>query len=290
MFAGVASAAPPNWRMTVTTLPPTVSPGAPAGYQVTITNLGSGNIAALYLVAEVNGSVDVPTVYLTTTQGTCDPVGQPLDCSFGALNAGDSVTVVVAYTTPTSGSSFSVEFQGNTTGNTFADGIKGRSHGDTLLPDPVVTTTALNNGKNFAGFFSTDGVDGIGNSDSFIGNNKQSTRISGLPPGLAGTVQDGSITPDACIPSADVDCSLLDGETSVVTVGTGENITGGFFVIIHYKNESTPTAFIHTYGIGGQETIYACADPVVAPCFTWDDLTDTATIYTLHNGNYTKYG
>ena len=56
MFAGVASAAPPNWTMTVTKLPDTVSPGAPAGYQVVITNNGPSNISQLYLVSKVGDS------------------------------------------------------------------------------------------------------------------------------------------------------------------------------------------------------------------------------------------
>jgi hypothetical protein len=281
MFAGVATASPPNWVMTVDKLPATVSPGAPAGYQVTITNNGPSNISALFLVDNIGGT----PVYLTTTQGACNSSG-PLFCSFGALNDGQSVTVIVAFDTPTSGSSFAVTFQANTNGSTFSD-VKGRSHGD-LLTQAV--STALNNGKNFAGFFSTLTTNGIGNSDQLSGNNKQSTRLAGLPPGLAGTVQDGSVTSDACTTDlgAGIDCSLLDGETSVVTVGSGGDVPGGFFVIIHNKNGSTPTAFVHTYGAGLQEKINACGPTPVAPCFTWDASTTTATIYTLHNGSYTK--
>jgi len=73
MFAGVASAAPPNWTMTVTKLPDTASPGATAGYQVVITNNGPSNISQLYLVDKVGDSITVPTSYVTTTQGTCTP-------------------------------------------------------------------------------------------------------------------------------------------------------------------------------------------------------------------------
>jgi len=288
MFAGVASAAPPNWTMTVTKLPDTVSPGAAAGYQVVITNNGPSNISQLYLVSKVGDSITVPTSYVTTTQGTC-PAG-PLSCSFGALNAGSSVTVVVGYTTPGSGSSFNVTFEGNTTGSTFTD-VKGRSHGDLLLSDPVITTTALNSNKNFGGFFSTDATHGGGNSDQLNGNNKQSTRLEGLAAGFGGTVSDGSITPDACIPNyvpAPVDCTTLDGETSVVNVNHGADVPGGFFVIIHNKNGATPTAFVHTFGTGQQEKINACGTTPTAPCFTWDAATTTATIYTIHNGSYTK--
>jgi hypothetical protein len=290
MFAGVATASPPNWVMTVTKLPGTGSPGAPVGYQVVITNNGPSNISQLFLVDKVGDSLDVPTAYVNPTQGSCNPTG-PLFCAFGALNAGASVTTLVGYNTAGSASSFSVTFEGNTSGATFTD-VKGRSHGDLLLSDPVVTTTALSNNKNFGGFFSTNTTHGVGNSDVLNGNNRQSTRLGGVAPGLAGTVEDGSLLPDACTTDLanGIDCSLVDGETSVITVGSGGVIPGGFFVVIHYKNGSTPTAFVHTYGSGQQEKINACADPnnPVPQCFTWDPATTTATLYLTHNGTVTK--
>ena len=292
MFAGVASAAPPNWTMTVTKLPPTVSPGAAAGYQVTITNNGPSNISALYLVDKANGSVNAPTVYVSTpTQGSCAPVGQPLNCSFGALTPVNSVTVVVAYTTPTSGSSFAVEFQGNTSGETFKD-IKGRSHGDTLQSNPVVTTTALNSGKNFAGFFSTAGVDGVANNGQLNGQNKQQTSLDGLPPGVPGSVEDGPTTTGQCFndPEEGIDCSQFSGEWAIVNVAGGNNVTGGFFVIMKYQNSSDPTAFFHSFGPADDQQILilACGATPVAPCFTWDGASDTATILTNHNGSMIK--
>jgi hypothetical protein len=293
MFAGVASAAPPNWTMNVTKLPPTVSPGSPAGYQVTITNNGPSNIAALYLVAEVNGSVNVPTVYVSTSQGTCAPVGQPLDCAFGALSPVNSVRVIVAYTTPTSGSSFPVEFQGNATGDTFKDGIKGRSHGDTLLPDPVVTSTALNNGKNFAGSFSIEDGTSIANNGSLTGNNKQSAALENIPAGVPASVEDGPGTTGECTNDAEegIDCSQFDGEWAVVNVAGGANINGGFLVIMKYRNNtSDPTAFFHSFGPGDDQQILIpeCAETQVAPCYTWDGASDTATIITNHNGSFIK--
>jgi hypothetical protein len=288
MFAGVASAAPPNWVMNVATLPPTVSPGAPAGYAVTITNNGPSNIAALYLVAEVNGSLVAPTVYVNPSQGACDPVGQPLDCALGALTAGQSATVVVAFTTPTSGSSFPVEFQGNATGETFKDGIKGRSHGDTLLPNPVVTLTALNNGKNFAGFFSTDDVDGIFNSP-VGGNNKQQAGLQNLPVGVPGSVLDGPNVVGSCVsnPLEGIDCARVDGEWVEINVAGGADTS--FILIITYpKNTTTPSAFLHSFGAGLQDKIELCGDPAVAPCFTWDAENATATILMTHNGTTIK--
>ena len=58
-----------------------------------------------------------------------------------------------------------------------------------------------------------------------------------------------------------------------------------------YKsNTTTPTAFFHSFGDGGQENILLCANPSapVAPCFTWDAATSTAAIYPLHNGSFIK--
>jgi hypothetical protein len=90
-----------------------------------------------------------------------------------------------------------------------------------------------------------------------------------------------------------IDCSLIDGETSVVNVANGAPDPNGFFIVIHYKNGSTPTAFVHTYGAGLQQRIGQCPSnvaPTLAdyPCFTWDATTTTATIYVIQNGSYTK--
>jgi hypothetical protein len=286
MFAGVASASPPNWSMTVTKLPNAVSPGAPAGYQIDITNNGPSNIPTLFLVDQLSvpNAGETPVYLESSRAGACGPTNPPigpLNCEWAPLNAGESVQVIVAYDTLTTGTSFTVSFQLNTNGFTFSDS-KNRSHGDLLT---VAATTALSNNKNFGGFFSTITDTGVGNSDQLSGNNKQSTRIDDLPAGLAGTVQDGSITSDACIPGLGIDCTKLVGETSVVTVGNGGDVN--FTITIHFKNV-TPTAFVHTFGNPlQQESVNACGATPVRPCFTWDATTSTATILAAHNGSWT---
>jgi hypothetical protein len=277
MFAGVASAAPPNWGMTVTKLPPAVSPGAPAGYQIDIVNNGPSNISALYLTADIG----LTPVYLYTSQGSCNTTGS-LFCSFGAVNDDGTVRVTVAFDTPTSGSTFPVTFQLNTTGVTFTD-VKNRSHGDLKT---VAVSTALNNSKNYAGFFSTQGDSGIGNNDVLTGNNKQSTRLEGLAPGFLGTVEDGPTTTGSCTTDLahGIDCSQIEGEWSVVNVGDGGTAQGNFFLVIHYKMPGTPSAFLHSFA-GGQERIDLCSAQPVAPCFTWDSSTSTAFILLPQNGN-----
>ena len=283
MFAGVASAAPPNWGMTVTKLPPSVSPGQPAGYAVDIVNNGPSNISQLYLTDD-NGQTPLE---VTTSLGSCNASG-PLFCSFGAVNPGVVVHVLVVYATPASGSQFAVTFQLNTTGTTFTD-VKNRSHGD-LLTVPV--STALNNNKNFAGFYNLNGNGAIHNDNNLSGNNRQSTGVKGLPAGMEATVEDGPGTTGTCTSSGPVPCTALFGEWSVVTVNGGNDVAGGFIVTIQFKN-GTPTGFLHSYGDPvQQEAIGPCPGgvaPLVTPtpgCFLWDAGTSTASIYTLYNGSF----
>jgi uncharacterized protein DUF11 len=282
--AGVAVASPPNWDMQVTLLPSSVTPGAPAGYHVTIHNGGASNISALYLVDD---NPATPVYLVSDRPGTCGETGStppsgPLFCSFGALNAFDSVSITVAYTTPTTGTSTNITFQANTTGSTFSDGLKNRSHGDQLT---LKVTTALSSNKNFAGTFSTVTGTSVGDSDTLSGNNKQSTKVNGIPAGVGATVEDGTGTTGSCTTTDTIDCSKLFGEWSVVNVGTGGPFSPAITIQITYKN-GTPTAFVHSTGTT-QELVKSCAETGGAlPCFTWDVATSTATITTLFNGSW----
>jgi hypothetical protein len=162
---------------------------------------------------------------------------------------------------------------------TFTD-QKDRSHGDLLT---TAVSTALNNGRDFAGGFNVVTGGSFGNSDSLTGNNKQATRVSGLPAGIEGTVEDGAGTSGSCGSL----CSTTFGEWSVVNVNGGKNVDGGFTIQITYKT-GTPTGFVHSYlnelGETVVEQVGPCAATPVSPCFTWTG--HTATIYTLHNGSW----
>ena len=291
MSAGMATAAPPKWVMPVVNLPAAVTPGGDAGYRITITNNGPSNISQLYLVTDSSAT----PVYLTSSRpGTCNELGAltgPLSCSFGALNDDASVVVTVAYSTVgTSGNAFAIKFQANTTGNTFSD-TKDRSHGDQLTTS---ASTSLNANKNFAGTFSPDDDGAIANDANLTGNNKQATGVSGIPAGYEATVEDGPGTTGTCTSSGPVPCNALFGEWSVVTVGEGATFGDYFIVTIKFKT-GTPTGFLHSYvdpavpSLTIQEAIGPCTGGVPAasiPCFTWNDATDTASIYTYHNGSF----
>jgi hypothetical protein len=181
------SAATPGWEFTnLKLLPDTVTPGASAGYSFTIHNGGSSNISHLYL----NDSVQAAPTYFVNSRGTVCQQSPTLFCSFGALNAGDTIDVTVAYATPTTGSAFSVIFQLNSNGASFND-KGGNSHGDTLSSEKQ--TTALNSNKNFAGRFDLDATD-VATDQDLSKKNPQASTVTPPVGNIAVTVEDGLVT------------------------------------------------------------------------------------------------
>lgn len=125
---GTAAALPPGWQfLNPVNEAPLVAPGRLAAWSFTIYNGGSSNISKLYLT----DSLDQAAVYVKDDRNACvkSPV---LYCDFGALNADASINVLVVHTAPSSPGDFPITFQLNGSGATFSDGLKGRSHGDTL--------------------------------------------------------------------------------------------------------------------------------------------------------------
>ncbi len=230
--SGSASASPPRWEMHVVDLPATAANGYGAGYQVTITNNGPSNISTLFLVTKIPDSPGL----LTTSQGTCSAPGSgPLSCSFGALRAGESVTVVAGYVTPATGSSFDPVFQANSNGVSFTD--PKRSHGDTLQ-DPNETPTVLSKSTNFAGGFAINQSD-VKTADNVGKNNPQATTVTPPTVGVITTAQDGlaanAFTCTGCT-------KTLFGDWSRVTVGHGESFGDLFPVTLLVYGKALPKA------------------------------------------------
>jgi hypothetical protein len=229
--AGTASASTPNWSMQVVDLPGTVHNGANAGYQITVSNGGPSNISQLYLVTR---TTDSPS-YVVTSQGSCSAVGAgPLKCSFGALTAGSSLSVTVAYTTPATGSSYDPGFEVNSNGLTFSD-PNHTSHGDTLV-DPNETATVLTNSGDFGGGFSI--TTGTVQDDQTLGkNNVQSTAVGAPGTGIV-TVQDGPNLTATC-----TGCTGTFGEWSKINVNNGQVLPNGglFSVTVMVYGKSVPS-------------------------------------------------
>jgi hypothetical protein len=191
MLIGPATvtAAQPGWAFTnPKLLPDAVSPGASAGYSFTIHNGGTSNISQLFLT----DSVKAPPTYFFNSRGTVCQLSPSLFCSFGALNAGADINVVIAYATPTTGSVFEVTFQLNSNGATFSD-RGNNSHGDSLNSTPGLFATALNSNKNFAGRFDLDGTD-VATDQDLSKKNPQASTVTPPASNIGVSVEDGLAT------------------------------------------------------------------------------------------------
>jgi hypothetical protein len=203
------------------------------GYQVTITNAGPSNISQLFLVTQ---ATDSPAYVSQPSQGSCAPANSgPLACTFGALNAKQSVTVTVAYGGPVHGTYDQGDpvFQGNTTGLTFSDG--GTSHGDTLVdPNEKPTIISVGNG-NFAGGFSLDG--NPINTDTTLGDaNKQATIVKPPSSDVVVTAEDG---PQVSFTCGNV-CKKAFGEWSAINVGNGQTFGTYFPITLLVRTADAP--------------------------------------------------
>jgi hypothetical protein len=194
-------------------LPATVTPGADAGYQFTIHNKSTSmNISQLYLKAASNG---VPT-FFWNSRGTVCQQSPSLSCAFGALNAGASIDVIVAYSTVGATSPFSATFKLDSTG--VAGGDAQHSHGDSVTK---ILSTALSADKDFVGAFELDPTTLTTGTD--LGKkNRQYSSVT-PPSGLAFgdyqpvTLQE-NVPPPTDDPCATANCI---GDWSFVRVGDG---------------------------------------------------------------------
>jgi hypothetical protein len=219
---GIASANPPGWKTSHVDPIPADGVVAPStatvfnnvGYVVTIINNGKSNITALTLTTDLptsapnNGSPTYvgPVTYLGQNAiGHCSAANDGLlACSFGSLNSLASVSVTVAYRTPTTATAnctdpfvagfvpstdcFHFEAFGN--GSTTSDG--GTSHGDALS---LWAHATVSSSANFGGGFDINGAPAADNTNLGHGN-VQSTAVT--PPAgannIAVTVEDGTGT------------------------------------------------------------------------------------------------
>ena len=212
---GAASAGQPNWSMSVENLPAAVAAGSDAGYQVTITNGGPSNIAALTLAADTN----VPVDYISTSQGSCSG----LPCSLGALRKGQTATVVVAFPTEAGDTSFAAGFFASSNGATGSD--KGHtSHGDFLRPAVPEVPTTVTDDPDFAGGFV------IGDHPIVTAGDATSSQTTSVAPpvtNLIATIDQGD---DVNGPDSPFTCPAghtCFGRWAKVTVGAGQTFPDG---------------------------------------------------------------
>ena len=298
----MASAAQAGWEFINTQyLPAVVTPGAAAGYRFTIHNGGSSNISQLYLTASVNdlpASESPAPVFIDGDRSWLCEMDPVLYCAFGALNADDSITLTVAYTTSGTGT-FDVTFYLSSTGNTASDNDpnsgKGNSHGDSLS---YTFSTELSTNENFAGGFvlGADPETYEVKNGGVTRGNIQST--AAIPSGfdIPVTVQDGPNVPAGT-------CAAVAGtfgECSKVEVAEGFPVEGGIKIVITVYWKSVPrnldvqdVVVVHTLADGiTTETINVSCSPTInlepgcRDAAFDSDRNLVITVWTLHNGGF----
>lgn len=307
LFAGVGQAGVPTAEAVNVALPAYYSEPNDAGFRGTFTYTDTSTLAKLYLNAEITGGTVV--TYISARKNgavvdACEALADPVSvqCTFRTIRTGDVVRVTIGVT-PASyepGATVEALYVWSSTGYTTSDG--GTSHGDTwyqyqLVGDvrvPVwAVATASDDEQDFAGGFDATSI--ANHQVLSVDTNPQAARLAMLPPGEPATLDDSPGNSFPCVSDATVDCSSLFGYW--VDVQVGENATFGspFQLQITYY-DGTPKLFVHVYDafdaelgqwVTLQETVTACAkkNPTY-PCFTWSNRTDTATIYTDHNGGW----
>lgn len=310
LFVGatVAAPAPLDANSYVNLSPPQVSVSDVSNdvinlgaFQMTATNRGTSNISQLYLT----GTTDDPVYAYAVTGAASDACGTvtylsdptalaPLDCSFGSLAPGYSVTVKVALISPSSGTGWSPKFAWSTTG--YVTG-KNKSHGDAW---PISFSVSLTSGtKDSAGTYVWDASQPtVQTNQSISKKNPQASilTIDGTVQDVALYVQDGSgVQPPGVSDTSSFDCSGLvssgtwtqayanDDQYSgqlhtTITVYHGPNantVTGVCYVHKVWNSNGTPYTVVATplYNTPESDGGSLCsADPPAAtdtlPCFT----------------------
>lgn len=213
---GPASAAQPGWQFIyVQKLPATVSQNAVAGYSFTIKNGGSSNISKLYLT----DSVVAAPLYFTNSRGTICQTTPDLRCDFGALVAGATIDVTIAYRVGTG--NFSNTFKLDSSGDPAGTN---NSHGDSKLES---VTTAVSSDVDFAGAFTLD-TSALATTATLGRQNKQTSTLAPPAAMIPATIEDGITNGVACNIAA---CSNAFGEWSTLNVNNGANYSPSPFKV-----------------------------------------------------------
>ena len=325
---GIATAATPDWKAGYGTdsraaFQPSsgasssaVKAGNKVGFFEWLRNGGTSNISQLFLEATATPAA---TVYRASwsiedgsgtevSNGVC-PSDTPLKCSFGALNAGHTVYLVVAYNTgiAVDGTTQQVDFSWSANGATTRDG--GTSRGDSLPHrDSVILT---NNGDANGNFYFEQTDITVQTNQKLSGTNQQATTAT-VTAGLTGvavsdspllvTLCDSTLT--ASFPSW-FSCSQLSSLTSLIEVGNGKTFKNrndgpGIKVIVTFqqapKQLSSARPFVYHYfkdanGVGQADLITAQCNYVAGfpdgatpseGCLTVNG--KIVTVWLFHNG------
>ncbi|MDQ6658157.1 MAG: DUF11 domain-containing protein, partial [Actinomycetota bacterium] len=84
-----------TFTVTKTSHPATLVPGEPAIYTITVHNTGPSDAPASSLTDALPDGITVRAPGVTSSQGSCTPIGRRLDCSLGTITSGADATITV---------------------------------------------------------------------------------------------------------------------------------------------------------------------------------------------------
>ena len=330
MFAGgTALGANPNWVVghgtdSASTAPQpasgasssAVGAGRQVGFFEWLRNADTSNISQLFVTASTTPSATVVGATWTiknaaggtVRSGLCSTT-TPLSCSFGALNAGNTVYVVAAFTTRANladGATQAVHFEFNTTGT---PGGKNNSHGDAKAIDDQVTVT--NNGDANGDFNLAQASLTVADNQALQNNrNPQATTVTVNASAVGAAVGDSPALTTPCTSALTAgfpsffSCSLLTSSTSTVEVGNGKTFnnangagTPGIKVIVSFAKAPsqlkganpfvyhywTDAAGAHAELVTATCTMVGGAPSNSGPCLVVGN--QLVTVWLAHNGN-----
>lgn len=292
-----------------------VSAGKEIGFFEWLKNNDTANISQLYLDATTSPAATVVGAKWhinnasgsTVSSGTC-PAVTPLHCTFGALNAGNTVYVEAAFTVGANvadGKTQSVTFLFNTTGT---PGGKNNSHGDSKsITDSV---TVAKNGDTDGDYNFNGSALNLADSQDVSPRNPQATSVSLAAMGVGGVVSDNASLTTPCndtltagFPSF-FSCDLLTSLTSTIEVGHGQEFnnpngdgTPGIQVKVLFKKApsqlggSTPFVYHYWSDASGEHAELITATCTMdggfptntGPCLIVGN--NLVTVWLIHNGN-----
>ncbi|HEX9635168.1 MAG TPA: hypothetical protein VGB34_06780 [Candidatus Limnocylindria bacterium] len=230
-------AATPNWTGSLEALPPVVSSGAVAGYRATITNPGPSNVSQLsvtaafsqpYVAASLPDTGPDPVHVKLVKDGVTladacgeDPLDGPVSCTVGALNAGSTAVLVVAY--QTSGTAAAgVTVRWTTTG--LGSGGGDNSHGDVLNQffTEANPPTSFNPSANFDGGFTEEPDESFATSGPFSASNLFTTSFTTEDAFVPVMVQDDTTAAFATCPEGETCYGQPTQDAILLSINEGE--------------------------------------------------------------------
>jgi len=283
----LAAPKPPKYIGSAAETPTQIAPGNMVRFDIEFKNNTSSNFAQLFMTADppnatLDSVLEQPTIN-GIQQGNCAAdIDGNLSCTFGALNAGQTVKLAVLYDANEDATgTLTVNFLFTSTGDTSSDTPE-RSHGDDF---PVTGSVIINTDADFDGGYFTDPASVGTDPELTRRGNPQSTSVPAFA-GFGGgplTVEevDANDTDLVCPGISTASCF---GQWAIVNVNDDALFLSGFQVVLgydHVSGNAEDVMFVHLVGGGSTFIQEACDADTLVDCIASVDNVNGDTVFTL---------